>query len=186
VTTWTRLANLTALLAFSGCAVSTGAMSAGSAGDAPAFQLPQPRTPRAPLPPEVAALAYPDASTDVRDPFVLPSEEPSSAPKPPLEATVDGPGKRPALSHATPPRPQECGRESLQKLKSHLQGSVVGAKGRTVVLDGQGYGLGDPVEKTCWVVTGIDESGMDVRSRSGALGARIPFDVRPVYIVELK
>jgi hypothetical protein len=54
------------------------------------------------------------------------------------------------------------------------------------LLDGQGYGLGDPVEKTCWVVTGIDESGMDVRSRSGAVGARIPFDVRPVYIVELK
>jgi hypothetical protein len=128
------------------------------------LNVPEVKPGRAHLPPELAALMYPEGPVS-RDPFLTAAEQrrvegiADPAPTPTTESTdSDKPRVRRVVYVPKDP--------TLKQLHAEVNGIILGPR-NTFFFRGRLYEEGDAIEKTDWVVKSITESGIMLRSKDG-------------------
>jgi hypothetical protein len=156
-------------------AAQLGACSSSQAASlpkaVPALDLPTPTPPRPPIPLDLATMVYPDVDSGKRDPFLTVMEqELLEGPKVDLVAQKKEVVKQ-LVIHVTT--------KVIQEIHEQVKGIIVGPP-NLFLFKGRDYREGDVVENSEWVVSGISETGIRLRTKDGSGSQYLKFKVDAV------
>jgi len=167
---------LPGLVVLTGCPGGFAAPATG--GDVTPFNIPEGRSVRPPLPPDLASMVYPEPDQIPRDPFLSTLEEgladgkDISALEPPKPVEKEAGPRR--IRIPAPPKPIV-----IKQLHDEVKGIFLG-KHNTFEFHGKLYEEGDVVEKSDWVVVSITEAGIRLRTKDGAGSDFLAFRVASI------